>query len=259
MKKLAIILVLTAVSGANGASVTLDGVLSGGDTYTNTQTVTWYNGHQKANSIYGTFNNQSFTTEIRYGVGELAGGTPGEQYFFLLVEVPLYAKNMIWEDLDWANNYPLSNTDPNVGLTEDDVAPYRVHHETHHGAGDLRLNFGTATGSEKVVFVDAGGGDQFKADLAGNADSAFGLLGFKDSVDYLFDNNISTEELSLARDRTMSFEFQFAIDGVLNDELLGYAKNGLEFHLSPERGLIPEPATISLLALGGLALLRRRR
>lgn len=257
MKKLAITLILIAFANTTRADVTLDGVLGGGDTYSTTETVTWFNGHQTSNSIYGDFDNQSFTTEIRYGVSQLAGDKSGEEYFFLFVEVPLYAKNMIWEE--GADGFPISNTDPLVGLTEDDVAPYRVHHETHHGPGDLELDFGTATGSEKVVFLDAIGGDQFMADLAGDVDNAFGLIGFGDSVDYLFDNNISTEALSLARDTTMSFEFQFTLDTLTNDELLGYARNGLEFHLSPERGLVPEPATVLLLAFGGIMALKRRR
>ena len=68
MKKLAITLILTAVYSTTEADVMLDGVFDGGDTYTNAETVTWFNGHQTANSIYGDFNSQSFTTEIRYGV-----------------------------------------------------------------------------------------------------------------------------------------------------------------------------------------------
>lgn len=255
----AIALFLAATSSAAQADISLDGILGGGDTYANSQVVTWYNGHQTANSIYGDFDNQFATTTIRYGTDQLSGDGSGTEYFFLFVEVPLYAKNMIWDSAVGPDNYPVSNTDPNLGLTEDDVAPYRAHHETHHGAGDLRLDFNGATGSEKLVFLDSDGNNQFEADLDGNADGLFGLIGFKDSVDYLFDNNLATNELSLARTTTMSFEFQFELNGAANSELLGYITNGIEFHLSPEGQSIPGPASLALLGLAGLRSRRRRR
>jgi hypothetical protein len=244
---------LTAVSGTARASViTLDGRFDGAPPYSTNETVSWYNGHRPSpDSIYGGLD----TTTIWYGAGTLAGDASGTEYFFLYVEVPLYAKNMIWEDRDWKGEFPILNTNPLVGLTEADVASYRVHHETHHNPGDMKLDFGGATGSEKLIFNDSNGTDKFKANLAGDADNTFGLFGFMDSVDYLLDNSISTEKLSLARDTTMSFEFQFALDSATNAELLGYVRNGIEFHLSPERGLlVPEPGSITLFAgLFGLA------
>lgn len=255
-RMIAIALFLTGTCGAARADITLDGIFDFDDTYANSQVVTWFNGHQTANSIYGDFDNQSFATMIQYGIGQLAGDSTGSEYFFVFVEVPLYGKNMIWDSA--AVDFPIKNTDPSVGLTEDDVAPYRVHHETHHNPGDLKLNFNTATGSEKVVFVDSDGDNQFEADLDGDADDKFGLIAFKDSVDYLFDNNLATKDLSLARDRTMSFEFQFEVDKVMNSELLGFISNGIEFHLSPERGLIPAPGALALLGLGALGRRRRR-
>jgi len=199
-------------------------------------------------------------------VAELDGGTPGQQFFFLYIEAPLYAKNMIWQDGVDKNNYPVANTDPTLGLTETDLAPYRAHHETHHSVGDLKLDFGGATHSEKLILVNGAGSKVFTANLSGNADNSFGLIGFKDSVDYLFDNNISTNALSLARDTTMSFEFQFAVDQANNDLILAYARNGLEFHMSPERGFddegpgtVPEPSTGMLGAIGLMLILRRRK
>ena len=94
------------------------------------------------------------TTTFHYGIGELGG----EDYFFLYVEAPIYVKSMIWEDSPtggWTK--PLTNTDANNGLTENDVASYRNHHETHHKPGEMKLDFKGATGSEKVIFVDKNG------------------------------------------------------------------------------------------------------
>ncbi len=181
-----------------GAPVVVDGVYdSSSDTYSGFKVINWFNGHKREESIYG----DHVETIIRYG--EDNGS------FFLYVEVPLYAKNMIWENLDWKNDYLLSNANSTTGLTEDDAESYRTHHETHHGEGDMKLDFGGATGSEKMELFDRNGNLIFTADLAGDADNKFGLVqgGFKDSVDYLFDNNLATEDLSLNRDTKMSFEF----------------------------------------------------
>ncbi len=258
---LALLALLLMSGSATASSITLDGMFDGSGSllYSSSRTVEWFNGHKPApDSIYGDFNNQLGTTTIHYGESELAG----VNYFFLYIEVPLYAKNMIWEDRDWSEN-PIANPDPTVGLTEADVSSYREHHETHHNPGDMKLNFGGATGSEKLILNDSDGNEQFKADLAGNADNEFGLVGFKDSVDYLFDNSLATEALSLARDTKMSFEFQFILDTEVNNALLGFFDNGIEFHLSPERGnspVVPIPGAVWLLGSGliGLAGIRRK-
>jgi len=247
-----VLLALLFMSGPASAEIVLDGVYGPLDTYSNSREIDWFNGHKTDESIYG---NQSKTT-IHYG--------NDNGYSFLYVEVPLYAKNMIWQKLDWKNNYPLPNTDPSTGLTEADVASYRIHHETHHNPGDMKLDFRGATGSEKMELFDRNGNKIFTADLDGDADNKFGLVqnGFMDSVDYLFDNSMATENLSLNRDTKMSFEFKFA--GPAYSELLDYIEdpNGTvraAFHLSPERGQVPEPATMLLLATGIPLLAKRRR
>jgi hypothetical protein len=180
----------------------------------------------------------------------LAGGTPGQQFFFVFAEVPLYAKNMIWEN---------KGADPLNLLTGGDWDPY----------GKI-LDYSGATGSEKLIFVNAQGADQVVVDLGGNqpgknggkttfGSAGLGLIAYRDSVDYLIGNGISTNQLSTARDTTMSFEMQFALDPAKNQQLITLARNGLNFHLSPERGLIPEPSSAMLAALAAMLALGRRR
>ena len=179
----AALLALFFMSGPASATViTLDGVLDGSDEYSNSEQVNWFNGHETDNSIYGNQDNPLGTTTIHWGFSELANDTSdnplGTEYFFLYVDVPLYAKNMIWEDRDWREN-PIVNKNSSTGLTEADVGSYRVHHETHHNPGDMKLDFKGATDSEKMEFFDADGNKVFEADLGGGVGKAFDLLSFK--------------------------------------------------------------------------------
>lgn len=231
-------------------TIQYDGIFSGADGYTNTEIVTWFNGHD--DKTYGDFNNQTFNTFIRYGVGTVAGDTSGTQYFFLFAESPLEAKNMVW----------------GAGMTQQEVNQY-----------GSRLDFSKATGSEKIGLrgskgekllelnigsqVD-GGGKKGKDKKGKDGNSDFGLVSFKDSVDYLIGNGISTTGSSSASNFTMSVEMQFALDPVKNAAVIAAARNGLDFHLSPDRGLIPdlvpEPSTTLLFGLlSVMGLLRRKR
>jgi len=233
----AFILSLTA---AYSQSIQYDGIFTGADGYTNTEIVTWYNGH--GSSSYGDFGSQYYNTFIRYGVGTVAGDTSGTQYFFLFAESPLEAKNMVW----------------GAGMTAEEVAQY-----------GKRLSFSDATGSEKIEFVNNKGSTVLKVDIGsgGSLDKTakdFGLISYKDSVMYLLSNGISTTSSSSASEFTMSVELQFALDPVKNQAIIDAARNGLNFHLSPDRGLIPdlvpEPSTTMLFGLlSTIGLLRRKR
>ena len=58
----------------------------------------------------------------------------------------------------------------------------------------------------------------------------------------------------------MSFEFMFALNGAENEAILDLIRNGIEFHMSPERGLpVPTPGSLALFGFGGLGMTRRRR
>ena len=228
--------------------VSLDGIVTAADNYSGMETVEFYNGHDS--STYGTFANQSFTTQIRYGVAQKAGETTGQQYFFMYAEVPLYAKNMVW----------------GAGMTSEEVAQY-----------GKRLDFGEATGSEKFIFMTSSGSELFTVDFGaapplgngGQTDygtAGLGLIAFKDSVSYLLENNLATSGKSGSSDfhnMTMSVEMQFALDPTKNNQLIQAARNGINVHLSPDRGLtsiVPEPSTTLLLGFLSVAgLVRRRR
>jgi hypothetical protein len=231
---------LSSLTAAYSQSIQYDGILTGADGYTNSEIVTWFNGHD--DTTYGDFGSQYYNTIIRYGVGTIAGDNSGAQYFFLFAESPLEAKNMVW----------------GAGMTSEEISQY-----------GKPLDFSGATGSEKIEFQNQKGDSVLKVDVGngGKLDktaAAFGLISFRDSVMYLLDNGISTTSSSSASDVTMSVELQFALDPVKNQLILDAARNGLNFHLSPDRGLIPdlvpEPSTTMLFGLlSAIGLLRRRR
>ena len=192
----------------------------------------------KHESVYGnSITEQLETTTVHYGSGTLEGGSSTE-YFFLYLEAPLYAKNLIWDENEG------NTTAPFTVLTPLDLAPYLGHYGNHHDVNKFKMNFKTATGSEKVEINDANGSAVFAANFAGDADSDFGLVGYKDSYDYVIDNNLCDDSLCLERNRTMAFEFQFTKNTTDNDALIGNITNGLEFHLSPERRTTIVPSTI---------------
>lgn len=240
---------LAPISAAHSQTIQYDGILSGADGYANSEIVTWYNSHDA--TTYGTFATKKYNTFIRYGVGTIAGDNSGTQYFFLFAEAPLEAKNMVWGS----------------GMTALEISQY-----------GKQLDFSGATGSEEIAILDSKGAELLAADIGSqvsggggkkdkkgtSSSTAFGLISFKDSVDYLIGNGISTTTSSAAHNVTMSVEMQFALNPEQNAAVIAAARNGLNFHLSPDRGLIPalvpEPTTPLLFGLlGVMGILRRKR
>lgn len=236
-----------ALTGEAEAQVTLDGILSVDDNYSTSTLVTYFNGHS---DTYGEYDSQYYQTLVYYGTGTLAGDTSGTEYFFVLAEAPIQIKNMTWGD----------------GMSDADVINY----------GE-RLSYSKATGSEELNLLDSKGDEILTVDLGSNvdggksktgADSSLRFIDFRDSADYLIGNGLATTDSSSAEFRTMSYEMMFELDPVANQLVIDSLANGIDFHLSPDRGgagllppaiVIPEPSVMGLIGSAGIILLLRRR
>jgi len=257
------LLAIPAMSSAAG--FTFDGVRDG-DPYSVQFDVKWFDGHDESNSLYQKGGPQANTT-VRYGKGQ--EGMSGPEYSWLFLEVPLFAKNMVWGDaFDLAQN-------------PDGAAAAQALLDAYGKA----LSFNDATGSEKVLFgstdlgdgKDAGAG-QTLLDLAKGVfvdNSPWTVIGYKDSANYLL--GAGSAECGFAdpsqdcnaTGRSMSFEVKLAAldDAGFNTLKSALETNGLAFHLSPEAALtppdmsqVPVPAAIWLFgsALIGFIGISRR-
>ena len=232
------------------AQITLDGILSDDDNYSDHAIVTYFNGHDE--DSYGDFDTQSYETLVYYGTGTLAGDDSGTEYFFVLAEAPIEIKNMVWGD----------------GMTTQDIADYGTD-----------MDFSKATGSEELNLLDTDGSELLTVDLGSNVDggktkkggadgSSLGFIDFRDSVDYLVGLDTSYLVSSDAADRSMSYEMRFSADSA--DAVIAALNNGIDFHLSPDRSqdglmpdpqvqVVPEPSSALLVGSAGMLLLLRRR
>ena len=248
---------------AQGQSVTLDGFYdASNDNYTTSTTVGWVNGHElkNGNSVYGDASGSADSwdqTNVRYGYDEQ------QDYFFLYIEVPIYAKAMEWDDSG------------NAATTIANFWRYDLGGKNLHGDDDKTnsLDFNNATGSEKLEFldsdisieVDSKGKSKvsydvaFTADLDGSVDAKWGLVDSKDSVDYILDSGKGTTSLSLNPDIPMAFEFKFDTthSSFVESTILDSLERGVVFHLSPE--MIPEPSSTLLLGMSSVIMLLRRK
>ena len=214
---------------SQAASFTFDGVkdgVGGADMYTTTFSANWWNGHDQDN--FPKDGSQP-NVNVHYGTGSDGGSG---NFSWLLIEAPLYAKNMVWGDL---------------------AEPF----EDEYGKV---LDFSGATGSEGVLFGASDLGDGKDKDTNGatwldlakddfNDNSPWQVIDYKDSVEYLLGAG-SGECLSMnpgencgAEDRTMSFEIKLAaLDNNGFQQLKSAIEtNGVAFHLSPDRNGTPPP------------------
>ena len=228
---------LLPIHSAMAGIITVDGVRDGNDAYTHSFTANWTNEHHSAGSV---FTDGTDETTVWW---ELDSG-----YYYLFIEAPLEAKNMLWGS----------------GMTAAELLLYDVHNTSlgHHDPFVLSdFDHEKATKSEKTIF--AGIEAKLKDD---SVKDASGLIDNATSHSYLDDNGICNDLGCAAAGTTMSFEFKFDLSaGDFWSLLNGIAVDGIEFHLSPERGAlpvsVPEPGTLALLVIGlaGMGLTRRRR
>ena len=265
-----------ATTVTQAQSVTLDGFYDASNddevnAYSNTESVDWTNGHNTADDYwYDGAGASTIQATIRYGSGTLAGDTSGNTYFFLYVEAPLEIKGMSWS------------------LDSKDLTDYYLYvlgggylHQDKNGNLDLghisKLDYGTATGSEKVEFGGYTGEFSEAGLISGDIDGGgSGVIGLADSIDYLLANphllqgesgnpfeykeTGGSDELknstSVNPDIAMAFEFQFGTQTDLDDAVAA-AKTGIVLHLSPTK--VPEPSSTLLLGMASIGMLLRRK
>lgn len=223
-------------------AIALDGIFTLGDSYSNSEVISFYN--SEPGSIYGSQNNQLGSTTIYYETTTLLGDNSGTNYFFVFVEAPLQAKNMIWSS---------------TGLPQEDRDSYGIPPNAN-----INLDYTRATNSEELILDN---GLMFSIQDVGMGDDDNPM--WTTSLQWLLSQNlidINNPDLSdsssisdIARNTTMSFEFKFDSEEEGMDFVNNMVEHGVEFHLSPERNfVVPEPNTVALGAVGLLMILRRR-
>ncbi len=248
---------------AQGQSFSFDGYKTLDDSYDNQRAVYFFNGHKNDESEYGPQNDPTYQTYIHWGTGTDASENTSTQYFFLYVETPIEVKNMLWGN----------------AFTPDDEAEY-----------GKDLDYGGATGSEHIKFMSESATDDDGKDKKGKKDkknkdgdgnviiytglgksdknvTTTGQLGVKSSLDYLLANGATEADSNAgtidSRETGMAFEYKFTLDAAANQALLDNITL-IEYHLSPERGLVPtqvpEPSAPLLIGITvAIGILRRRR
>ena len=210
---------------------------------------------------------------------------------YLYLEVPLYAKNMLY----------------GAGCDAVCKAEYNDHYISHHPGKNINMDYGQATGSEAAEFEVITGvnfNGSYLAKLQGEKNSSKGkkskgkkskgkkskgkkskgkqskgktdpsnagpgVTGYATSLEWLLGNG--TCDMTDCYDATTKMSFEFALDiNVIDvDDIIKSIKTpdtaageGLVFHLSPERraSVVPVPAAAWLFgsALGLLGWMRRK-
>jgi hypothetical protein len=264
-----------AIVGNGGA---FNGILDGDDSYSSTKTVDWTNNHH---SIYApgypgvngdgeTLYDGSLETELRY--------TATSDTLKLFIEVPTFAKNMIWSD-------------DNANLDADHVAAYDAALGVHH-VGDFppgrTYTFDIMTKSEHFVLVGSGdaknaaGSNIFSEDLCMELDGVHNncsphqtddsRVAWKTSLDYLLDTtnglaecgagNVATVTCE-AYSRSMSLEVMITGLEVGDANRIIASIDSLVLHLSDEARdlpqVVPVPAAFWLFGTAMFGLIGMRR
>ena len=130
---------------------------------------------------------------------------------------------------------------------------------SHNAAGYYDLHVGTA--NDKITFVD-------RLALQGETHFTFDILGDNSHGDMFCTIQLDDTKYYISPDANYNFTQWTTIvtplpaaAGATQVRLLSFQpgySGGTDFSVD-NVGMVPEPATLSLLALGGLALIRRRR
>jgi hypothetical protein len=263
---------LVAPGISSAGSFTFDGINTAGDMYTESFSAPWFNGHGTDKSNYKPGGGQM--TTVLYGTGTDNAESSGPTYSWLFLEVPLYAKTMVWgagQSLDFGkatgSEKVVFGTSPGTNpLTVAKIDDKKVGKSVKKVGKSVKKVGKSGKKSGKKAGKSSKNGSVFGAatelDLDGGWKSDDGLpwkvVDFMDSVDYLLGAGSAECASSdpakncAASGRTMSFEVKLEL---LNGGYAALKKaimdNGLGFHLSPEEfgdppSVVPVPAAFWL-------------
>ena len=228
------------VASATGI-VIVDGAMDGSDSYTDSFTAKWFNGHKTEGSIYGDGVSSFDSTTVHWA--------KDSSHMYLYFEVPIYAKQMVW------------------GTGALDVTEYQDHWLTHH-TGTLVMDYKTATGSEKAIYKAVFG--TYEGKLQGTVKGK-GVEQYATSHGWLLANSICDTTDCAASTTTMAFEWGINWHTPDVDDaaiIQGLMDDGIVFHISPERQMMPmpeppaampEPSAAVLFCVGALLVGMRIR
>jgi hypothetical protein len=265
-----ILITVTISTTAQATTITVDGIRNTGE-YTGgnsgIRTLPWFNGHHSIYTLGGNVNGTNFENPLRWEIN----GSGQNHSLNMFFEVPAFARRMIWRD---GVDYDGTNFNPAWGIPKAYLDAYLD--GSHHDS--VKMNYGTQTASE---YFQLNGIDLDKIKWQDEDDDGLDDdFTWKTSREYLLDEGISTESLSLQFDRTASIELMWT--GLSESDAVSLVNDvtNMELHLSDEaRGIpgippgtppgvqvppsgiaaVPEPASALLLGVGVGAIMYRAR
>ncbi len=249
-KKIKTILPLAVVMGAFALSTSVNAALS----YTfDTDLEGW--------------SNRVWDTSANGGSGAWIGLAPDATSWTGTLQ-PADADNGLFSSvLQGGNNYAVSNG--SLGASNQDTRKNTQWLRSQAftldvGGGDLTFDMNRGAGSGTLPATDAGTGIPFAASATGwnglalrrVSDGAFVLNVQKTGNSWGFTSySFTAAQISPYADGTTAY----TLDAISAKGTTGWAGLGLDNVVIPGTAAIPEPSSVALLGLGGLALILRRR